>query len=84
MIDKLEMPLALAREQHFGHAAEACGVTQPTFSAGLKTLVEPAPTLRANSIVVLFSHVRTSQWRALSPPSWPTRWDCQNQYERSR
>ena len=38
MIDKLEMLLALAREQHFGHAAEACGVTQPTLSAGLKSL----------------------------------------------
>lgn len=30
MIDKLEFLLALAREQHFGRAAEACGVTQPT------------------------------------------------------
>ena len=38
MIDKLEMLLALAREQHFGRAAEACGVTQPTLSAGLKQL----------------------------------------------
>ena len=35
MIDKLEMLLALAREQHFGRAAESCGVTQPTLSAGL-------------------------------------------------
>jgi DNA-binding transcriptional LysR family regulator len=38
MIDKLEMLLALAREQHFGRAAEACGITQPTLSAGLKQL----------------------------------------------
>ena len=38
MIDKLEMLLALAQEQHFGRAAEACGVTQPTLSAGLKQL----------------------------------------------
>ena len=30
--------LALARERHFGHAAEACGVSQPTFSAGIKQL----------------------------------------------
>jgi DNA-binding transcriptional LysR family regulator len=38
MIDKLEFLLALAREQHFGRAAEACGVTQPTLSAGIKSL----------------------------------------------
>ncbi len=38
MIDKLEFFIALAREQHFGKAAEACGVTQPTLSAGLKQL----------------------------------------------
>jgi DNA-binding transcriptional LysR family regulator len=40
MIDKLEFFLALAREQHFGHAAEECGVTQPTLSAGIKQLEE--------------------------------------------
>jgi DNA-binding transcriptional LysR family regulator len=38
VIDKLEFVLALAREEHFGRAAEACGVTQPTLSAGLKQL----------------------------------------------
>jgi DNA-binding transcriptional LysR family regulator len=38
LIDKLEFVLALARERHFGRAAEACGVTQPTLSAGLKQL----------------------------------------------
>ena len=38
MIDKLNYVLALAREQHFGRAALACGVTQPTMSAGLKQL----------------------------------------------
>nr|WP_294521937.1 LysR family transcriptional regulator [uncultured Rhodopila sp.] len=40
MIDKLDMLLALAKEQHFGRAADACGVTQPTLSAGLKSLEE--------------------------------------------
>src|SRR5262245_14033074 len=40
MIDKLDFLLALARERHFGRAAEACGVTQPTLSAGLKQLEE--------------------------------------------
>jgi DNA-binding transcriptional LysR family regulator len=38
MIDKLEFFLALAKEQHFGRAAEECGVTQPTLSAGIKQL----------------------------------------------
>ena len=38
VIDKLEYLMALARERHFGHAAEACGVTQPTLSAGIKQL----------------------------------------------
>lgn len=38
MLDKLEYLLALARERNFGRAAETCGVTQPTFSAGIKQL----------------------------------------------
>ena len=38
MIDKLEFIIALARERHFGHAAEACGVSQPTLSAAIKQL----------------------------------------------
>src|SRR5579871_2049707 len=38
MIDKLEFLLAIAQEKHFGKAAEACGVTQPTLSAGIKQL----------------------------------------------
>ena len=40
MIDKLEFLLALAREKHFGRAAEVCGVTQPTLSAGVKQIEE--------------------------------------------
>lgn len=40
MIEKLEYLLALAREQHFGRAAKACNVTQPTLSAGIKQLEE--------------------------------------------
>lgn len=40
MIDKLEFLLAIAHEKHFGRAAEACGVTQPTLSAGIKQLEE--------------------------------------------
>lgn len=38
MIDKLEFFIALARERHFGHAAESCGITQPTLSAAVKQL----------------------------------------------
>lgn len=40
LIEKLELLLALAKERHFGRAAEACGVTQPTMSTGLKQLEE--------------------------------------------
>src|SRR3954452_16567423 len=40
LIDKLELLLALAKEKHFGRAAEACGVTQPTMSTSLKQLEE--------------------------------------------
>ena len=38
MIDKLEFLLALSKERNFSKAAELCGVTQPTFSAGIKSL----------------------------------------------
>ena len=40
MIDKLEMLIALSRERHFGRAAEACHVTQPTLSSAIKSLEE--------------------------------------------
>lgn len=40
MLDKLEYLIALSRERHFGRAADACGVTQPTLSAGIKQLEE--------------------------------------------
>lgn len=40
MIDKLAFLLALARERHFGRAAETCGVTQPTLSSAVKSLEE--------------------------------------------
>lgn len=40
MIEKLEFLIALARERHFGRAAEICGVTQPTLSSGIKQLEE--------------------------------------------
>ncbi|WP_375175539.1 LysR family transcriptional regulator [Pseudooceanicola sp.] len=38
MINKLEMLIALAREQHFGRAAQSLSITQPTLSAGIRQL----------------------------------------------
>src|ERR1700743_1866536 len=38
MIDRLEFIIALAREGHFGRAAEACRVSQPSLSAGIRQL----------------------------------------------
>ncbi len=58
MIDKLEFLLALARERHFGRAAEACGVTQPTLSAGIKQLEEQMGVLLVS---------RGSRFRGLTP-----------------
>ncbi|MBH0238245.1 LysR family transcriptional regulator [Methylobrevis albus] len=40
MLDKLELLLALARERHFGRAAESAGVSQPTLSSAVKSLEE--------------------------------------------
>src|SRR3954468_9416821 len=48
MIEKLEFIIALARERHFDHAAEACGVSQPTLSAAIKQLEESLGVLLVN------------------------------------
>jgi DNA-binding transcriptional LysR family regulator len=48
LIDKLDFLIALARERHFGRAAETCGVTQPTLSAGVKHLEEQMGVLLVN------------------------------------
>ncbi len=40
MIPKLEMLLALAKERHFGRAAQSIGITQPSLSAGIRQLEE--------------------------------------------
>jgi DNA-binding transcriptional LysR family regulator len=58
MIDKLEMFIALAKEQHFGRAAEASGVTQPSLSAAIKQLEE-----QLGVMLVL----RGSRYRGLTP-----------------
>lgn len=38
MLQKLEFMIALAREKHFGRAAESCGVAQPTLSQAIQQL----------------------------------------------
>lgn len=38
MQEKLQFLLALAREKHFGRAAQVCGVSQPNLSAAIKQL----------------------------------------------
>ncbi|WP_136637151.1 LysR family transcriptional regulator [Pseudooceanicola onchidii] len=38
MINKLEMLIALAQEQHFGRAAQSLSITQPSLSAGIRQL----------------------------------------------
>lgn len=48
MIDKLEFFIALAREQHFGRAAEQLGITQPTLSSGLKQLEDQLGVMLVN------------------------------------
>jgi len=48
LIDKLDFVLALAREKHFGRAADVCGVTQPTLSAGIKQLEQQMGVLLVN------------------------------------
>jgi len=58
LIDKLEFLLALARERHFGRAAGACGVTQPTLSAGVKQIEEQMGVLLVN---------RGSRFRGFTP-----------------
>jgi DNA-binding transcriptional LysR family regulator len=58
LIDKLEFLLSLARERHFGRAAEACGVTQPTLSAGIKQLEDSMGVLLVN---------RGSRFHGLTP-----------------
>lgn len=40
MLQKLEFMIALAREKHFGRAAESCGVAQPTLSQAIQQLEE--------------------------------------------
>jgi DNA-binding transcriptional LysR family regulator len=58
LIDKLEFFIAVAREASFSRAAEACGVTQPTLSAGIKQLEDTLGVLLVN---------RSSRFHGLTP-----------------
>lgn len=58
MIDKLEMFMALAAEQHFGRAALRCGITQPTLSSALRQLEDQL------GVQLVF---RGSRFQALTP-----------------
>lgn len=58
MIDRLEMFVALANARHFGRAAEACGVTQPTLSSAIRQLEESL------GVQLVF---RGSRYRGLTP-----------------
>ncbi|CAM3755672.1 LysR family transcriptional regulator [Agrobacterium radiobacter] len=58
MIDKLEFFIALARTEHFGRAAEECGVSQPSLSAAIRQLEDQLG-------VVLV--VRAARFQGLTP-----------------
>jgi len=66
MIEKLEYLLALAQEKHFGRAADACAVSQPSLSLGLKQLEETLGVLlvqRGSRFVGLTQEgERTLEW----------------------
>ena len=48
MIEKLEFLIMVASEKSFSRAAELCGVTQPTLSAGIKQLEDTLGVLLVN------------------------------------
>ena len=48
VIDKLEFFITVAKEHSFSKAAEICGVTQPTLSAGIKQLEDMLGVLLVN------------------------------------
>ena len=58
MIDKLAYFVAVARERSFRRAAEACGVAQPTLSAGIKQLEDELGVMLVR---------RSSRYHGLTP-----------------
>ena len=66
-LTELRYIVTLAQEQHFGHAAERCHVSQPTLSVGVKKLEDELGVLifeRSKSAVRLTRSVKAS---------WPRR-----------
>ena len=58
MIDKLAYLVAVARDRSFRRAAEACGVAQPTLSAGIKQLEDELGVMLVR---------RSSRYHGLTP-----------------
>lgn len=58
LIDRLELFMVLAKEEHFGRAAERSGVTQPTLSFAIKQLEQMLGVLLVE---------RGSRFRGLTP-----------------
>jgi len=58
VIDKLAYLVAVARDQSFRRAAEACGVAQPTLSAGIKQLEDELGVMLVR---------RSSRYHGLTP-----------------
>jgi DNA-binding transcriptional LysR family regulator len=58
LIERLELFMVLAREEHFGRAAIACRVTQPTLSFGIKQLEQTLGVMLVK---------RGSRFRGLTP-----------------
>jgi DNA-binding transcriptional LysR family regulator len=58
VLEKLTYFVALAREQSFRRAAEACGVAQPTLSAGIKQLEDECGVMLV---------LRSSRFHGLTP-----------------
>ena len=65
--------VVLAREKHFGRAAEVCNVTQPTLSSGLKALGSRFISTRRqvcfqNTRPCSRIHSRAIPWQRLDSP----------------
>lgn len=58
LVERLELFMVLAREEHFGRAAEQCGVTQPTLSFAIKQLEQMLGVMLVE---------RGSRFRGLTP-----------------